>query len=347
MRKVPSLASFYNALKFVLLCKYKPIKRTYRYTQIRVGNRYRDAYVYFPSGRYHQKEKGTIVVIHGMSARANDDPRIVAVCEAFAQCGYVVVSPKFSEIAEFYISTGTINNIAETLRAVAFDALLCRTRRILIFAPSFSAGMSLLAISRLAGEGFIDAMCSIGAYGSVDTVIEELLNRSDIDEYGRLIVLKNVIRYAQGFGEKSVYLLREAILDNGLNRCEANFISKLAVIPAPLRKRIQRLLTDVNFRRRIWNQILLRSRKVRNLIGRLSVVENISHIPSRVVLIHGKDDKVISSRESKAIFAKLQSLRVPSALCITPLLSHGDAQKSRAFLRHLFELVYAFAFFFG
>lgn len=324
MRKVCEIISFLNALKFVILCKYKPIRRSYRYTQIRVGSYYRHAHVYVPTRWYSGKEKGTIVVIHGMSALANEDPRIIAVCEALAQCGYLVVAPKFSEIAQFWISAKSITNIAQTLRAIAFDKLLCRFGKISVFAPSFSAGMTLIAISQLEQEGIVEALCCIGAFGCVNTVMNELLNGTDVDEYGRLIVLKNVIRYAAGFGEKTVNILQEAILDNGLKREKPKFASAISSLPHSQKRRILRLLNDVDFRMKVWNKILSQSPQLQDLMHKLSVIENIS-------AFNVENDNVISPKESKLLFEKLHSLQIPSRLCITPLISHGDAQKTKDF----------------
>lgn len=348
MSGVPSMSSVLKALQFVILCRVKPIEHSYVYTQIRAGEEYLDANVYLPPSWFSGKRvKGTIVVIHGMSAMGNADPRIIIVCEAFARCGYAVVSPFYKDIADFNISAETIDSIAETLRALASDRLLCPRGKLLVFAPSFSAGMSLIASSHPRCADIVESICSVGAYGSVDTVISDLLTREDFDEYGRLIIMKNFIHHAPGFGSETGELLCEAILDNGLKRAEARFPLKLATVREPHRRRILRLLGDVDFRRRVWHDILSRSRKVRMLMKKLSVVDNISRLKARVALIHGGNDNVISPEESRSIFSRLQELRVPSALCITPLIGHGDAETGNGFFRHLFHLVHAFAFFFG
>jgi pimeloyl-ACP methyl ester carboxylesterase len=348
MKRKPSFGSFLRALRFVLYCKINRSNRTFGYTQIRAGNRYLDANVFVPERWFLRgNQKGTIVVIHGMSAMGNSDPRIIAVCDAFARCGYVVVSPSFQDIANFSITDTTVQDIAETLEAVAMDRMLCRNGKIMVFAPSFSAGMALIASSHPRCAEIIESICSVGSYGSVHTVIDDLMKREDCDEYGRLIIMKNFIHYAPGFGPETGEVLCEAILDNGLKRKEEKFSVKLASLRESFRQRILRLVSDADFRFGVWNAIITRSRKVRLLMKRLSVIENISSTKARIALIHGMHDNVISPEESKSIFARLQELGVSSTLCITPLISHGDAQTDRGFFRHLFQLVSAFAFFFG
>ncbi len=348
MSGVPSLTSFVKALQFVILCRLKPVENSHSYTQIRLRDEYLDANVYLPPIWFSEKKvKGTIVVIHGMSAMGNADPRIIIVCEAFARCGYAVISPSFRDIADFCISAETIDRIVETLCAIASDRLLCPKGKVMVFAPSFSAGMSLIASSHPGCADIVESICSVGAYGSVDTVIHDLLTREDFDEYGRLIIMKNFIHHAPGFGDETGEVLCEAILDNGLKRAEAKFPLKLAAVRGPHRRRILRLLGDVDFRRKVWHDILSRSRKVRVLMKELSVVDKLSRLKARVALIHGNNDNVISPEESRSIYLKLQELRVPSSLCITPLIGHGDAQTENGFFRHLFQLVGAFAFFLG
>ncbi len=277
----------------------------------------------------------------------NTDPRIISVCNACALCGYVVIAPFFKEIANFSISSETVRDIAEILQAVAHDKLLCPSGKVMVFAPSFSAGMSLIASSHSRCADIVEAICSVGAYGSVDTVINDLMMREDFDEYGRLIIMKNFIHLARGFGNLTREVLCEAILDNGLNRTNAKFPLKLATMQVSHKRRILRLLRDVDFRRRVWHEIRARSRKVKVLEKKLSVIDNISFLKARVALIHGDNDNVISPEQSRSIFSRLQQLRVASVLCITPLLGHGDIQTQSGFFRHLFHLVHAFAFFFG
>ena len=107
-----------------------------------------------------------------------------------------------------------------------------------------------------------------------------------------------------------------------------------------------RLLGDPDFRLRKWTLVLSKSKQVARLINRLSVLENIQGIRARVALIHGKDDNVIPPGESRALMEKLRELCIPSKICITPLIGHGDAVMGRAYIAHVWELLSVFAFFF-
>ena len=335
-------------MRFVLYCRANRMKSPRADTVISTGNGFLDADIYFPRFSYQRgRERGTILLIHGMTAKGNADPRIVTVCEAFARCGYVVVSPLFRDISNFSISDATIRDIAEAARAVASNRLLCRNGKILLFAPSFSAGMALLASTHPLCAPIIESICSVGTYGSVHTVINDLMTREDRDEYGRLIIMKNFIHHAPGFNRRTGDILHEAILDNGLKRAEKKFFEKLSRVPESLRRRIERLLNDARFRSRVWEAILARSSRVRTLMKRLSVLDNMSPTTARIVLVHGKHDNVIPPEESRLLYSKLQDLGVPSALCITPLISHGDARLERGFFRNCLQLIHAFAFFFG
>ncbi len=308
---------------------------------------YLDSNVYLPRGFGGKKRKnGTILVIHGMSSMGNEDPRIIDVCRAFAKCGYIVVSPMFRDITDFRISHSTVDLIAGALRVLAGDPVLCHDGKLSVFAPSFSAGMSMIASSLPETSDLVKAICSVGTYGSVNTVIHDLMSRQDRDEYGRLIILKNFIRHAPGFGGMTAGALHEAILDNGLMRARPRFRQKLAMLERTQRQRLLRLLGDPDFRLRKWSLVLSRSKQVARLIDRLSVLENIQGIRARVALIHGKDDNVIPPGESSALMERLRELCIPSKICITPLIGHGDAVLGRGFIAHVWELLSVFAFFF-
>ena len=346
-RRVKELMSYLRAAAFIAHCRIKGGRVSEKYTQLRVNGEYLEARVYLPRG-FNGKDRnpGTILVIHGMSSPGSGDPRIIEVCRALAKCGHVVVSPMFRDIAGFRISHATVDRITGTVRVLARDSVLCRDGRLSIFAPSFSAGMSMIAASMPGTADIVRAICSVGAYGSVDTVIHDLMSRQDRDPYGRLIIMKNFIRHAPGFGGKTAGALHEAILDNGLMRSAPRFPAKLASLEKKQRRRVTRLLNDPAFRLRQWGLVISQSKRVVHLIERLSVVENIGGIRARVALIHGKNDNVIPPGESVALMRRLRELRVPSRICITPLIGHGDAALGRGFITHAWDLLSAFAFFF-
>lgn len=301
------------------------------------------ALVFYP--RKRTGRPGTILVIHGMSPMGNDDPRLTAVCSSFARCGYIAVSPLFPDIAAFTISGQSVSRIAKTLCAVASDTSLCPTGTLSLFAPSFSAALSIIASSGEDTAGIVRAICSVGAFSSVRRVIHDLLSREDFDEYGRLIILQNFIRHAPGFDMKASEVLREAALDNGLGREAPGHPILLAGLEGPLRHRTSRLLRDADYRLRQWQAIESRSGEVRSLMERLSVVDRIEGLKASVALIHGSGDNVIPARESIALQRRLRELGVASKLCVTPLISHGDARSGLSPVR-AWELLSAFAFFF-
>ena len=88
----------------------------------------------------------------------------------------------------------------------------------------------MIASSLPETSDLVKAICSVGTYGSVNTVIHDLMSRQDRDEYGRLIILKNFIRHAPGFGGMTTGAIHEAILDNGLMRARPRFRKKLAML---------------------------------------------------------------------------------------------------------------------
>ena len=57
---------------------------------------------YYPA-RKQSKDSGWILFIHGMNYSGFEEPRIMNLCSALAECGYNVLSPNIESIANFWI----------------------------------------------------------------------------------------------------------------------------------------------------------------------------------------------------------------------------------------------------
>ncbi|HSV97131.1 MAG TPA: hypothetical protein VLM75_09375 [Spirochaetota bacterium] len=338
------MRSYIDAVKFIVHSLLGDrLKATVKEQPLGAGDELLDSFVYLPR---RKTPRGTILAIHGMAARAHNDPRLSVICRAFSACGYAVVSPLYPDIAGFRIDSGTIDRIVDTVKAVTADKGLCPGGKLSIFAPSFSAGMAMIAASQAEVRDMVDSICSVGTYSNVDSAVEYLLAGQDIDDYGRLIILRNFITHAPGFSKNIPDVLHAGILDNGLHRSVPELPLHLERLSGRERRKLTRLLGEPDFRLMQWQRILERSRKIRKLLRDLSVVSRLEGLRAPVALIHGAEDRVIPPTESILLNDRLRHHKVRSRLVITPLLSHGDISMGLNAIMEILRVVWLFAFFF-
>ena len=316
-----------------------------RKRSVLIGDGLWEADVYAPVPGLFRLPK-TILLVHGMAAIGNKDPRMAALALALARCGYIVIAPFFKDISGFEIRHQTVADIVRVIEAVTRDSELCPDGRLSIFAPSFSAGMSLIAAARPQVAHYVNAVCVVGSYCRVEPAIAGLLARQDDDDYGRLIVLKNFLPFFNGFNKQVDDALYAAILDNGLERENPEFPRHLDRLPATEKGEIQRLLNDPAYRIDWWRTLSARSSDVREMCRRLSVLPRLDGLRAPVAILHGAGDRVIPCEESVALHRHLQTLRVSTRLSVTRLLSHGDILGGLSLVWDVAGVLRTLAFFF-
>ncbi len=338
------MSSYFESVKFIVFSRLGNLaKVTAKEISLHAGREDQQAFIYLPR---RGVPRGTILVVHGMAVMANRDPRLIGICRAFAACGYAVVSPLYADIAAFSISRGTVDRIVNSIKAVIRDASLCPSGRVSIFAPSFSAGMTVIAASIEEVSSLVDSLCLVGTYSTIDSSVRYLLEEQDIDDYGRLIILRNFINHAPGFSKDIPEVLHTAILDNGLRRSTPELPGIMAALGEKDRNDIMRLLKEPGFRMEQWKLILARSGEVNSLLRELSVVSKLGGLKAPVAMVHGSGDRVIPPAESVSLNNRLKQHNIASRLLVTPLLSHGDVSMGLDALKEILRLVWLFAFFF-
>lgn len=289
---------------------------------------------------------GVILAVHGMTPRGNADPRMSALCRSLAACGFTVVSPLLSEVAACAITASTVDVIEGLVLAIAGDRSLSPSGRVSLFSASFSAGMAVIAAARPRIANLVDALCIVGSYGEADSVIRYLLLDRDADPYGRLIILKNFIARAPGCSRRITEVLETAILDEGYKRHCPRFPEHRAGLTVHERRRLDRLLDEAGFRLREWNRMLASTAAVRGLMQKLSVKQHLGGLQAKLVIVHGRMDRVIPAGESRRLHDRCRALGVDSHLLVTPLLDHGDVSLNLRMVPDIARLARSFDAFF-
>jgi len=292
------------------------------------------------------KSIGTILTINGLAPLGNRDPRFILVNKSLSNLGYTVISPFYEEICNFKISLRNIEDIKDSIEYICSKSEFTRTGKVSVFAPSFSGSLSLIAATDSKISEKINSICTIGAYGNVETVIENLFSKQELDEYGRMILLLNFLPISIGENENLFKALRLAILDNYYKYKDNLLEPHYEKMDKRDKELFDSLKNDTDFRMKHWNTILKNGGENRILLTALSVLHHLDTLKLPILLVHGVKDDVVPANESRLMFDRLKLNGVKSKLCITSLISHGDTGFSVKTLLELPKLVTSFSFFF-
>ncbi|MCB1315008.1 MAG: hypothetical protein KDK27_03595, partial [Leptospiraceae bacterium] len=303
-----------------------------------------EADLYFPEKSANHR---LILFVHGMSVHGNQDQRVINVCSAMSSAGFHVIAPLYPDIQNLQIHSGEVEDLAETIRALVVDQTLCRSGKLGLIAPSFSASIALKAAALTDIAPLVTSICTIGGYTDVDSTLSYLLGAQDIDEYGKWVILWNYAGRVLGRRSKVLDAIKIAALDNGFRRKpeEEQLPGFLNSLSEHERDLFARIRADAQYRLAIWQEIYDEMRGTPEEEA-LNLKDTLRHLKAPVTLIHGRDDDVIAASESVLMHHRLKEMGLPSRLCVTRLISHGDSSLGLAMVADALVLAGAFAYFF-
>lgn len=292
---------------------------------------------------------GTVVVIHGMSPKGKQDSRIVQLCCALSKVGFRVIAPEVDSIKQLTICPTQIQSIADIMEVIANDKVMTPAGHIGVLAPSFSGAMCLAAASLPHIKGHISAVCAIGTFTEVESVISYLLNDESADPYGRFIVLKKIVPLVCEAKDHELLLgaLDAAIRDNlneiPFDKPDNEYHRYLNSATSDNRQKIHRLFCDLTYREQLLNA---GKAMLAEEINALNIVQHINGLSANVFLLHGAQDLVIPSDQSERLYRELRSLKKKSNLVVTPFISHGDTRFNFSRIRDVAKIIQGFAGYF-
>ncbi|MFD2231830.1 alpha/beta hydrolase family protein [Alkalimarinus sediminis] len=292
---------------------------------------------------------GTLVVIHGMSPKGKRDPRVVQLCYALGKVGFRVISPEIVSISQLTICPSQIQSIADVMHVIARDQTITPSGKIGVLAPSFSGAMCLSAASLPELKSHISAVCAIGTFTDVVSVISYLLNDTNADPYGRFIVLKKIVPLVCEAEKQPLLLgaLEAAIRDNlnevAFDAPDNEYHRYLGNAPYEAQQHIHRLFNDLTYR----DQLLTEGKvKLAEEIKALNILQHIHGLTANVFLLHGASDIVIPCNQSERLYRELKELKIQSNLVVTPFISHGDTRFHFHQIRDVAKIIQGFAGYF-
>ncbi len=291
------------------------------------------------------KPLGLIAVVNGFSVKGDEDERIHNICRAAASAGFRVVQPSIQELNELRINSDSVEEFALCLKAIAEDPKLGIDGRVALFAPSFTAGLGLNACAHPKAQKLVSSICAVGTFARINSSVEFLLKEEEIDDYGRLILMKNFIELVIGPNPEIINALQVDIEDNGFKRKNLEFPDTFEKLSPENKSLYLKMKNDADFRFEIYNEIS-KHEVCQDIYSKMDVMEKAGELKAPITLIHGAADDVIPPSESEELHNEIIKSGGISELLLTPLLSHGDIQVNFGIINNSIKLAQAFQFFF-
>lgn len=290
--------------------------------------------------------KGKIVTINGFAPLGSRDPRIISVNEALAYAGFTVVSPTIPDICEYKIDAGHVKLFDTLLCDIASDTSIGGHNSVSVLAPSFSGSLCLLSAFQNPSPAHLKAVCMIGSYADAEATLGAVFLDPDVDEYGRLILLKNFIHWSLGRLPGMQKALTTLLHDNYFRPSVPAYPAHAQSLVPSTRRTLDRLRTQEAFRALHWKKILNGAARARTTLARLCLLKNVRPVQTAVTLIHGQKDNVVPAEQSRLLHTTLLRHGIKSSLVVTPLISHGDSKITIGQAPALLQLCRGFAHFF-
>lgn len=300
------------------------------------------ARLYLPAAADEAPEGG-LLLLHGVHPQGIHEPRFVAFGRALAAAGIAVLTPSLPELATYRIEAGTIGRIASLAR---WHAGFLGRRRVGAIGISFAGGLALMAAAREGRRTAIGYVVAVGAHHDLARLGRYYAGADVFGPEGQrcpgqphpygIRILAHA--HAEHFFEpQDVPAARRALrlfLDGDSDA--AHHLA--AAMGAEGRARMEDLLHRYRYRR-LEQPLLAAIGNSRAQLAEASPKGQLAGLSVPVYLVHGLDDPVIPSIETRWLAQELAG-RVPLKTLITPMLRHTEhavqaTEQDRVQLVHL------------
>jgi len=281
--------------------------------------------------------RAALLLVPGLAPDGKDDRRLVDLAVILARARFAVLVPDIASLRAQRVSADNIRQIADALGYLAtadglIDDTITAPRPLGIAAISYSVGPALLATLQNGLAGRVDFMVAIGGYYDVESVVtyfttgyyrggaEAPWTKGTPNDYGKWLFV--------GANSDAIMDMRDRITlraiaarrmtDGGAE------IGDLSAMLGPEGRAVQALLAnqDPDAAGRLIAGLPAR---LRDNLGALNLRgRDLAGAPRDVILIHGRDDRIIPVSESIGLAAALPAER--EHLYVVEHLAHADLE---------------------
>lgn len=271
--------------------------------------------LYEPKGR----RRGTLVLVHGVSARASDDPSLVRLARGLCTLGFCCETPSLPELARFRHSALDIDTLVDAIRGASDRA----GDMVGIMAFSYGASYGLRAASDPRCRHRCRYLVAFGAYHALSGALEhqrELLVRSPNPELDDADLA--YLRYTLLVSHREELPISVAGWHE-IHEVLEHFTSDVPI--AEKRAPLLRHARDVDY------VDLMRRYQRRDLPPCLSPQGVLADITCGVGLLHDPWDRFVPAHHAESIRKELETrvLAPSTRVLTTPMLSHVQVAPMR------------------
>jgi len=281
-----------------------------------------------------------ILLVPGVHAAGQDEPRLVAVARDLASIGHPVLTIELADLKEYALSVRSTDMIEDAGVWLAEQPALAPHGRLGIMGISFAGGLSIAAASRPSVAGRVESVMSFGGHGDLPRTLRYLCTGVLPDgrerpphDYGVAIILLGVAERVVPADQ--VQPLREGIRTfleashvDMVDRTKAQEVFARAramadEMPEPARMYLQ-YVNDRDVAR--LGPVLLPH--ISALAGDPALSPARSPAPAApVYLLHGTDDNVIPAMESELLAQDFRARGATVHQLTTALITHAEVDR--------------------
>ena len=281
----------------------------------------------------------TVLLTGGVHAKGIDEPRLMKLARDLAVAGTPVVTAEIDDLLHYRITPRLTDALEDAILWVGADRALAPDGRLGVFGVSFAGGLSIVAAGRPKASPHVAYVFSFGGHSSLPDVVRFLCTGVQPDgskraphDYGVVVTLMNTAE--QVVPADQVVPLRAAItsfmhashlamVDQQAAAAEFTHTQAMtAALPEPART----LMSYVNTRNvTTLGPILLPHTEAFTQDPALSP-SRATGVTAPVFLMHGADDSVVPSIESRRLAAVLERT-APVHLLVTSLITHAEVDR--------------------
>jgi pimeloyl-ACP methyl ester carboxylesterase len=275
-----------------------------------------------------EKAKAGLVLVPGAAPAGKDDPRLVALAQTMARARFLVLVPDIAGMRAQEVSASDRQPIADAVRFLDTER---RVPRVGIAAISYAAVPAILAAL---DEPKVDFVAAVGGLYDLTTVITffttghyrdvpgEPWRTAQPNAYGKWVFVKANARRLDDSGDRA---LLSAIAERKMANID-NPVDELAAKLGPQGRSVMALLANEDPEKVPGLLKALPARIKAEIAGMDLATRDLSKLNARLLLIHGRDDRIIPWTESAA----LARMAPRAELTLLDNLAHADLKPGNA-----------------
>jgi pimeloyl-ACP methyl ester carboxylesterase len=275
---------------------------------------------------------GRVLLVHGVHFKGMDEPRLVALARAMAGSGLDVLTPHVGSLADFRIEPQVVRKIADAAAWFANESEGgAAGAPVGVLGISFAGGLALMAAAEAEPRGAIGWVMAVGAHHDLMRVGRWYAGKGEVGPdgevaaaephpYGAGVFIRGAL--AKFFPEEDIPHAERAlehILREQASKARPLLESMTEAGQAQLRRILSRKPhPDLS------RALLALVREEADALRAVSPVGRLGGLDTPVLLLHGAEDPVVPSIETRWLAREIPEPALHAAL-VTPLLRHAEA----------------------